>query len=515
MARLGSLLALPLLLSACSGDVETQDGSGGAGGASGTTGSSTVTSTVTVGPSSSNSVTVVSSSSTGMPSDILDQLNAVPGMSVEELPSQYPGYRYFTGTFEQPADHADPNGLKFEQRVQILHSDPALPMVLFTTGYGLFGDAYLSEPALIAGANQISVEHRFFPPSRPEPADWQKLTIEQAATDHHRIVEGLSPIYAASWLSTGGSKGGMTSVYHRRFYPSDIDGTIAYVAPHSYGLGDPRYVDFLEQVGDPACRDALKAFQIEALTRRNALVPMIEQLGGSFSYWGEDAALDFAVSGIRFAIWQYGDDSACDFIPDAAASDDDIFAYLDAYNSVWGTVDENILFFEPYYFQAATQLGDPAIDESYLAALMTVPAGMNAADFVIPGPTKDTIFQPGAMPDIQDWVLDEGTELLFVYGENDPWTAAAFEISATGDQHLYVAPAGNHGAGIDSLLGPDANAATNAVLQWAGRMTEAPPAPSAADLEIARLVRLADGVPPGKRRAAYEQRIREIVASRP
>ena len=43
----------------------------------------------------------------------------------------------------------------------------------------------------------------------------------------------------------------MTSVYHRRFYPDDVDATVAYVAPISFGAPDDRYIDFLANVGTP------------------------------------------------------------------------------------------------------------------------------------------------------------------------------------------------------------------------------------------------------------------------
>ncbi|NUO48984.1 MAG: hypothetical protein HOV80_09025, partial [Polyangiaceae bacterium] len=192
----------------------------------------------------------------------------------------------------------------------------------------------------------------------------------------------------------------------------------------------------------------------------------------------------------------------------------EVFGYLESYSSTTGTSDYILDFFEPYYFQAATQLGDPAIDESYLAPWLTVPLGLGAPDFVHPGPTKQMVFQPEVMPDIQNWVLGEGSQLLFVYGENDPWTAGAFEVSGFNETMKFTAPNGNHGSGIASLVGPEQNVATNAVLLWSGLIDSPPPAPSQVDLEIARLARLADSAPPGKVRARFESEIRELVLSR-
>ena len=198
--------------------------------------------------------------------DIADRLAVVPGVTSLEETAAPTGFRFFRITFQQPADHRRPSAGSFEQRITILHRDTARPMVLYTGGYNVSQKPTRSEPTRLIDGNQLSVEQRFFTPSRPQPADWSKLDIWQAATDHHRLVEALRPIYAGNWISTGGSKGGMTSVYHRRFYSGDVDGTVAYVAPNdSVNVEDSAYTRFFRTVGDAACREALVALQREAL----------------------------------------------------------------------------------------------------------------------------------------------------------------------------------------------------------------------------------------------------------
>src|SRR5258705_13486795 len=102
-------------------------------------------------------------------------------------------------------------------------------MVALTSGYDDFIRDRPGEPTRLLSANQISIEHRYFASSRPEqPAqlDWGKLTIKQMAADEHAIIQLLKPIYGATWITAGASKGGMTAVYHRRFFPPDVAGTI-------------------------------------------------------------------------------------------------------------------------------------------------------------------------------------------------------------------------------------------------------------------------------------------------
>jgi hypothetical protein len=66
---------------------------------------------------------------------------------------------------------------------------------MFTSGYNISELPNRSEPTQIVNGNQLSMEYRYFTPSRPQPANWSKeLTIWQAAADEHRAVEALKSI---------------------------------------------------------------------------------------------------------------------------------------------------------------------------------------------------------------------------------------------------------------------------------------------------------------------------------
>ncbi|WP_437507819.1 S28 family serine protease [Sorangium sp. So ce1099] len=414
------------------------------------------------------------------PRELLEQLQAIEGLSVAEQESDLPGYRYFVMELDQPADHAHPDDVHFQQRVVLHHRDPAAPVVLVTEGYRLsLGHQSLEEPAELLAANQIRVEHRFFTPSRPEPADWSLLTIEQAAADIHRVIATIRPLYEGKWISTGASKGGMTSVYHRRFYPADVDGTVAYVAPHSAGISDPRYVDFVAERGDPACRQALQDFQREVLLRRSAMLGYMEaeaaELGGAYDHLGIERALEIAVVESVFSLWQYQDSSFCERVPTAASDDDEVWAFLNEANAPHLWSDPYFLLFEPYYWQAAAELGYPRFAEAHIADLLLFPGANVPTTFVDPGPGKAPVFDPGAMQDISAWLATEGERLLFIYGENDPYTAAAFEIGGARDTHRFIAPGGTHGAVILALAPADQALALGALEAWTGVAPRRPP----------------------------------------
>jgi hypothetical protein len=412
----------------------------------------------------------------GSEEDIKARLQAIPGLSVTEQPSKHAGYRRFLLTFQQPADHHDPSGLRFEQRMVLEHRAASAPFILATTGYNIYPeDQALSEPAELLSANELLIEERFFTPSRPAPASFSLLTIAQAAADHHLIAAAMKPLYPGRWISTGVSKGGMTSIYHRRFYPSDVDATVAYVAPESVGIADQRYLAFLAQVGDAPCRDALKGFQAEALARRPAMMAALHKKavsnGETYDFLGRDRAFEYGVIELPFTFWQYYGKALCGDIPTAASADAEVWSFLDKINSPSFWRDASMLTYEPYFYQAATELGYPAYADDYLAPSLMFPGTDVPSTFVAPGPGKEMVFHPEAMQDIAAWVGTQGQSLLFIYGAADPYSAAAFDLGGAQDSYRLFVPGGNHGAEIVDLADPDRQTAEGALAAWAGVAT--------------------------------------------
>ncbi|MGH3468516.1 MAG: S28 family serine protease, partial [Thermocrispum sp.] len=384
--------------------------------------------------------------------DIVDQLEKVKGLTiVKEEPAPAPGFRFFYLTYRQPVDHERPSKGTFEQRFSLLHRDTSRPMILHTTGYYMPEQAFRAEPTRLVDGNQISVEQRFFEPSRPEPAKWKKLTIEQAAADHHRLVKALEPIYDQEWISTGASKGGMTSVYHRRFYPNDVDGVVAYVAPNdAHNRADRAYDRFFKRVGStPECQDALETLQQEALKRREELVQRYEEYAAAEGlhfdqvFGSADKAFEMTVLDTAWAFWQYSTEADCATVPPASASTDEIWTFIDTVASFSFYTDEGILPYSPYFYQAATQLGWPSLKFKHLKGLTEYP-GLYQANSSLP-PELKSRHDPRPMVDVDRWVKRKSSEMLFVYGENDPWGAEPFVDSGL-DSFTFTAPGANHGA---------------------------------------------------------------------
>lgn len=409
--------------------------------------------------------------------DIKDRLLAIPGMSlISEKPVD--GYRFFVLNYEQPVDHRHPEEGTFEQRISILHKGVDRPTVFFTSGYGLSTRPGRSEPTQIIDGNQVSMEYRFFTPSRPQPADWDDLDIWQAAADQHRIFEALNGIYDQRWIDTGGSKGGMTATYYRRFFPHDMDGTVAYVAPNDVNdHEDSAYDEFFATVGTAKCRAKLEAVQREALKRRGEMVDRYrawaKEKGYTFDLLGTpDRAYETVVLDLVFAFWQYHLASDCADVPSPDASTDALYSFVDEISGFAFYTDQGLTPYVPYYYQAGTELGQPDVATPWLDGLLRYP-GINTARTFVPRDIP-MHFDKKAMRDIDKWVRKHGSQMLFVYGENDPWGAEPFHVGKhSDDAHVYVAPGQNHGADIASLEAAERKAATADLLRWAGVEDEA------------------------------------------
>ncbi|MFG2986289.1 S28 family serine protease [Streptomyces sp. NPDC048258] len=407
--------------------------------------------------------------------DIRARIEAVPGMRVVGERPAAPGQIVLDLAYRQPTDHRHPDRGSFDQRLTLVHKSTLRPMVLYSNGYDLGPSPNRSaEPTQLLDANQITTEQRFFGTSRPEGSDWSTLTIWQAASDHHRLIAALKKVYRSAWISTGGSKGGMTAVYHRRFYPEDVAGTVAYSAPNNTDdQDDTAYDARLEQLGTPECRAAIKTAQREALTRREA---MAERYGRwaegekkTFQIIGSaDRAFELAVLRLPMMFWMHQSTDGCASVPPATATEDVLYAWVAEVTQLPVYTDQTLEAFTPYFYQLGTQLGYAQFAAPHLDGLLRYP-GIQEMRAYVP---KDIPlrFQAAAMADIDRWVRRHGSSLMFVNGENDIAVAEHFRLGAgTHDSYLFDVPDANHHISIKGLRPDDAERATTALRRWAGQ----------------------------------------------
>jgi len=383
--------------------------------------------------------------------DILDRLNALPGVEAAEIQPFYGYPRAFRLAITQPVDHNRPNGATFTQRAYLSHIADSIPMVFAPSGYGTTPESG-QELAGILQANCLSVTHRYFPEARPPDPEWQYLTIWQAAQDHHRIADLLKRIYDGAWVSTGASKGGKTAVFHRRFFPDDVDATVAYVAPFLLSPSDARFEPYLRSRGTPPERQAVYSFQRTLLQRRDQLLPLYEA-------WFADHGYTYSLpvpSGFEGSVVSYewnffqrhrftpGE------IPGPDAPPREMMDHLAEVVRLQYESDVYRDYFKAYVYQVLTETGSPRYEPYHLYDLLREPAVDVRVAYSFP-PDQEFQYRWETIPDVLQWVAEEGDGIIYIYGEIDPWTAGAVELTGDADALKILQPGADHGVRILEL----------------------------------------------------------------
>ncbi len=384
------------------------------------------------------------------PQTLLQKLQALPGFQVTQIQALQGFAQSFRIDFTQLVDHANPAAGAFSQRFYLSYRSADAPMVFYTSGYGISRN-FEPELSALLRANQVLLVHRFFPDA--VPPDWRYLTIRQAAGDQHRIRDTLRSLFPGKWVSTGASKGGMTALFYRRYYPGDVDATVAYVAPVMPYPDDPRFAPFLSHVGTAGCRQKLWDFQRLVLSRRARLLELFRQHNQgknyAFSIIPEEAAFEYTVLEYPFAFWQYGAESDCAGIPGKEAADQQVLDHLVDVSSPYYYSDEGFLYFQPLFYQAYTEIGYCPYVYDHLKGFLDVVLRPDYRAFTPQGVDLD--FRPEVMQDVIPWLQSQGQRIVYIYGGIDPWTAAAIQPAGGLDVVKVVQPGGNHSVKIGDL----------------------------------------------------------------
>lgn len=378
------------------------------------------------------------------------KLFGLKDMEVVEIAPQNGFPRQFEIYVTQPLDHNNPSGNQFRQQVFLSHRSESAPVVFMPSGYAANART-AAEISQILGSNQIYVAHRFMTNARPNPMEWNRLTVRQAAADFHRIVAAFKSIYRGKWLSYGASKNGCTALFHRRFYPDDVDATLASVAPISFAIEDPRYDAFLSTMGDEAIRNKLKRCQIDVLKNRNGILPLLRAYMNKSSLtfsMPEGAILEFETLEYPFSFWQYGSGDIT-AIPDTGLSAQQLFDFIEGQGYLRYYSDEYIDYLEPFYYQMYTELGYYRLIDDHLSHLLVDVRKPSYSYFAPRGVPLS--FSPSTMQDVNQWLQNEGNNIVYVYGERDPWTAGAVEITGKTNALKIIQPGGNHSLLLSNL----------------------------------------------------------------
>lgn len=414
---------------------------------------------------------LLSASTSSFAQTVLEQkINAISAIKeVRPLETSEFSEKYVT-YFTQPLDHRHPEKGSFRQRVIVAHVGFDRPTVIVTEGYGAayaLRSQYREELSKLLNANMIFVEYRYFLESTPEPKDWQYLTAENSADDLHAITTAFKNIYSGKWIATGISKGGQTTLLYRTFYPDDVDISVPYVAPLCYGVEDGRHEPFLHKVSTPENRKKIEDFQLEALKRKATLLPRFEKYCTEKNYSFRapiEEIYDYSVLEYSFALWQWG--TSINSIPATTASDNDIFSHLLAISEPgYFTADSpNASFF----VQAARELGYYGYDVQPFKQYLSIRSGEGYLHrLMLPEELKDMPFDKTLSKKITKFLKKQDPKMIFIYGQNDPWTAAGVTwLKNKKNIHVFIQPNGSHLARINTLPEKEKKEVMELIKQW-------------------------------------------------
>lgn len=402
--------------------------------------------------------------------NLLQKLNKISAITeVKQLETTVFPEKYVT-YFTQPLDHRHPEKGSFRQRIIVSHVGYDRPTVLVTEGYGAtyaLNPQYREELSKLLNANMIFVEYRYFLESTPDPKDWQYLTAENSADDLHAITTTFKNIYSGKWIATGISKGGQTTLLYRTFYPDDVDISVAYVAPLCYAAEDGRHEPFLRRVSTAEDRKKVKDFQLETLKRKATLLPVFEKYcqdkGYNFRVPIEEI-YDYSVLEYSFVFWQWG--TPISYIPPVTASDEKILAHL-------------LSISEPSYFtsnsgetsffvQAARELGYYGYDIHPFKKYLSIKSSKGYLHrMMLPEELKDMSFDKTLSRKIKKYLKENDPKMIFIYGENDPWTAAGVTwLKEKKNIHVFIQPGGSHRARINTLPEAEKEQVITLIKEW-------------------------------------------------
>ena len=162
--------------------------------------------------------------------------------------------------------------------------------------------------------------------------------------------------------------------------------------------------------------------------------------------------------------------SACSGLPvadDPELGVDELMTLLDGLTGgISGVTDQAFTGFQAYSYQAFTQLGRPALPLAHLEGLVDddyvdLETGMGPVGVPLP-------FDPTFLPALHNWVATEASDIIFVYGALDPWSAGKIDASENPEVATYQAPTGIHATHIQSLSADEEAAIEAEIAAWIG-----------------------------------------------
>jgi len=381
--------------------------------------------------------------------NVLSQISEIS--DIQKLTSSAYKEKYVL-KFSQQLDWKNAQNGNFLQRIVVCFRGFDRPTVLVTEGYSAsyaLRPNYREELSEMYNANLVVVEHRFFEESAPKNLDWKFMTVSNSASDLHHVREVFGKIFKNKWISTGISKGGSTCTYYRAFFPKDVDITVAYVAPISRNVEDGRHEKFLQKkVGTKEEREKIWDCQREFMKRKPQLMKLLDVYVKEQNYkfyLPLTEIFDYMVLEYEFSLWQWG--TSIKTIPSKGESDKVWFDYLvEMVGPDYFAYPSEYL---PFFYQAIRELGYYGYSLKNIKKFSSLKTTKDyVKKIMVSEDMRGVEFDKTVCKFTEKFLKQNDPTLIFIYGENDPWTASGvanwLNCKKKHNMEVFVQPRGSH-----------------------------------------------------------------------
>lgn len=401
-----------------------------------------------------------------------DVLGAISAISDTTWMMEEEGTNIYACTFRQPLDQFAESPYHLRQRVVIHFVSFDAPTVLMCSGYSLLYER--CDVSRILKANQIEVEYRYHGQSIPDghypDVQWSYLDSRQASADLHAIYEAFKPYFKGKWLSSGVSKGGVTTALYALFHPGDMDLYIPFAAPFFTSLEDERIGHWINNgVATAEAREQMIQFTRMALRRKEGISKVLPLVSELYQGYNEGELVRFmpylifstflnrlAYETLNLWLKQIPTEQATDAQLAAFILGDDQWKQQETLMKLKSLLTKSLveeISDNPYYPQALKELGFYRMDltpyaEELAEGLLTKE---DALFWPYIGTTREQeLLLPKYSNEMTLRFLNEflpstTCKMIFVYGQNDYWTGAAIEEYPNNPNiQRFIVPDVNH-----------------------------------------------------------------------
>ena len=160
---------------------------------------------------------------------------------------------------------------------------------------------------------------------------------------------------------------------------------------------------------------------------------------------GLEKAFEYIVLEYPFSFWQY-EKINCQEIPGEEATLIDIFEHLK--NVVSFSSYSDLALNSPSMYQFSTELGYYGYLSSFVSDLLS---SNDYKNIVFAPQDTELVYNPELMIELNEWLQTEGNNIIYIYGELDPWSASGVQASEETNALTIFLKGGNHFTFINSF----------------------------------------------------------------